>query len=65
MGALAYRALCGIAARVVFWCVGVPAAALFAAYLAGIAAMCAGELRAIRKNDRAGRKRHEKTDPDL
>lgn len=46
MGALAYRALCEIAARMAFWCVGVPVAALFAAYLAGIAAMCAGELRA-------------------
>ncbi len=65
MGALVYRALCDIAARVVFWCVGVPAAALFAAYLVGIAAMCARELRTIRKNDQARRKRHEKTDPDL
>ncbi len=65
MGALVYRALCDIAARVVFWCVGVPAAALFAAYLVGIAAMCARELQAIRKNDQTGRKRHEKTDPDL
>lgn len=46
MGALAYRALCEIAARVAFWCVGVPVAALFAAYLAGIASMCVRELRA-------------------
>lgn len=39
MGALVYRALCETAARLMFWCVGVPVAALWAAWLAGIAAM--------------------------
>ena len=65
MGPLVYRALGGIVRRVVFWCVGVPAALLFAAYLVGIVVMCTKELWTIRKNDQKRRKRHEKTDSSL
>ncbi len=61
MGPLVYRALGDIVRRVVFWCVGVPAALLFAAYLAAIVALCTRELW----NDRKRRKRHEKTDSSL
>ncbi len=65
MGILAYRALCSLVSRVMFWCVGVPLAALFAAYLAAIVMMCARELWKTWKNDRARRKQHEKADPPV
>lgn len=65
MGPLVYRALGDIVRRVVFWCVGVPAALLFAAYLAAIVALCTRELWNDRKNDRERRKRREKTDSSL
>ncbi len=61
MGPLVYRALGDIVRRVVFWCVGVPAALLFAAYLAAIVALCTRELW----NDQKRRKRHEKTGSPL
>lgn len=61
MGPLVYRALGDIVRRVVFWCVGVPAALLFAAYLVAIVVLCTRELW----NDRKRRKRREKTDPSL
>lgn len=61
MGPLMYRALGDIVRRVVFWCVGVPAALLFAAYLVAIVVLCTRELW----NDRKRRKRREKTDPSL
>lgn len=65
MGPLVYRALGDIVRRMVFWCVGVPAALLFAAYLAAIVALCTRELWNDRKNDRERRKRREKTDSSL
>ena len=65
MGILIYRALSGIARRVIFWCVGLPVAALFAAYLIAIAAACTKELWKTWKNDPARRKRREKADPPL
>ena len=61
MGPLVYRALGDIVRRVVFWCVGVPAALLFAAYLVASVVLCTRELW----NDRKRRKRREKTDPSL
>ena len=65
MGALIHRALCEAAARLVFWCVGIPVEVLFAAYLAGIVVMCLKELWTSQKNDRTRRKHREKTDPPL
>lgn len=63
MGALVYRALCETAARLMFWCVGVPVAALWAAWLAGIAAMCLKELWSIRKHGRKREKRPDSAEP--
>lgn len=50
---------------VVFWCVGIPVAVLFAAYLIGIVVMCTKELWETRERDRKGAPEHEKTDPSL
>lgn len=57
------RILSYFVGRLVFWCVGIPVAVLFAAYLAGIVVMCTKELWAMRKNDQKRREHREKTDP--
>lgn len=54
-----------IVGSLVFWCIAIPVAVLFIAYLIGIAAMCAKELWRIRVQARKGAPKHEKTDPPL
>lgn len=61
MGWIVHRAFYGGIAKLVFLCVGVPVAVLFAAYLVGIVVMCTSELRNMKK----GAQSHEKTDPPL
>ncbi len=44
LGTLVERAVYHMGSGVVLWCVGVPVAVMFAAYLIGIAVMCVKEL---------------------
>ncbi len=54
-----------IAGSLVFWCIAIPVAIIFIAYLIGIAVMCTKELWRIREQTRKGASKHEKTDPSL
>lgn len=42
-----------IANNVILWCIGLPVAVLFAAYLIGIAVMCTRELWSSRRKPRS------------
>lgn len=52
VGALVERAVCDMVSSVVLWCVGIPAAVMFAAYLVAIVVMCVKELRSSGKKPR-------------
>ena len=45
VGTLVERAVCDMAGSMVLWCVGIPVAVMFAAYLVVIVVMCVKELR--------------------
>lgn len=52
LGVLVERAVYHMGSSVVLWCVGIPAAVMFAAYLVVIVVMCVKELRSSGKKPR-------------
>lgn len=52
VGTLVERAVCDMAGSVVLWCVGIPVAVMFAAYLVVIVVMCVKELRSSGRKPR-------------